>query len=805
MRPINPSLLSTGVTLLAVLTLSACPALAATIYVPTDQPTIQAGIDASLNGDIIIVAAGTYVENIDFLCKDIILQSEEGADLTVIDGNQNGSVVTITCGEDVVIDGFTIRNGSGTHFPEAYTAMGGGIFCEYSSATIVNCTIIGNVLIEDSPVGGGIYGRESILTIDNCTITENSSFYPVAAGGDVNGSGGGVCCDASSLSVTNCTITKNRFGNNGGGIRCDTSFVTIDNCTISENRAIEGGGICLSSCWDPPSTITNCTISGNIATQYGGGIKCYTSPLSINNCSITDNSALGYRGFTEGGAIRLYHYSYLTITNSTISGNRVCTQLIGQHTRGGAIYFSGTCDSTITNCIITDNSTENSIEGLGHGGAFYSMASSLTIKNCTLGENSAATEGGAIFFYDTGHTIRNCIFWGNTAPVGPEIFLRGIGYGHGASLEVSYSDVQGGETAVHIDPGGTLHWLDGNIVEEPLFVGGLDYRLSTESPCIDAGDPDPSHNDDCFPPSMGTNRNDMGAYGGPDVCGWCGDLDGDSYDSDICGGDDCDDTYFYAYPGASEICDGNDNDCDGTIPDDEADSDRDDWMICEDDCDDSNPEINPLAEEICDGIDNDCDGITDDRDADEDGFVDQACGGMDCDDADSEVHPGAAEVCDGKDSDCDGIVPEGDEDDDGDGWAICMGDCDDTDPAINPTAEEICEGRIDDDCDGLVDGDDWEECPFLELDAFYLLGSLNLNFRLAVRVHTNWWSTQMILTSPTFQIIPLWTVQLPWTEIPIEIPISFPFPSLGWVGIYSSLTTLQGDQAVDFAWAYAGK
>jgi len=102
--------------LACALLLFPCSAIAATIHVPADQSTIQAGIDAAFDGDLVLVSPGTYLENIDFLGKGITVQSEQGDDLTVIDGNQNGSVVSFANGEpeDAVLDGFTIINGSGT-------------------------------------------------------------------------------------------------------------------------------------------------------------------------------------------------------------------------------------------------------------------------------------------------------------------------------------------------------------------------------------------------------------------------------------------------------------------------------------------------------------------------------------------------------------------------------------------------------------------------------------------------------------------------------------------------------------------
>ncbi|MFH1469319.1 MAG: MopE-related protein [Pseudomonadota bacterium] len=180
------------------------------------------------------------------------------------------------------------------------------------------------------------------------------------------------------------------------------------------------------------------------------------------------------------------------------------------------------------------------------------------------------------------------------------------------------------------------------------------------------------------------------------------DLDGDGYGRD----EDCDDDDAAAYPAGAEICDGHDNDCDGTVDNGALDAiawydDRDGdgfgdpdtrTLACDQpfgfvqddtDCDDRHAEIHPGAEEVWDGVDNDCDGAIDEdggaptytwhHDGDGDGFgdprdtleeTDQPYGyvsnGTDCDDADPEVHPGADEVCDQVDDDCDGDVDEDD-------------------------------------------------------------------------------------------------------------------------------------------------
>jgi len=188
------------------------------------------------------------------------------------------------------------------------------------------------------------------------------------------------------------------------------------------------------------------------------------------------------------------------------------------------------------------------------------------------------------------------------------------------------------------------------------------------------------------------------------------DEDGDGFDVDA----DCDDTNADVYPGAAEVCDGLDNDCDDVIDEgvestyySDADGDGygnalNETEACEapsgyaedaTDCDDADDSVNPGAEEVCDGADNDCDEEIDEdlSDADEDGI---------CDDLD-------AEDCDGIDNDGDGSVDE-DYDVDGDGYTQCGSDdadadCNDDDDAISPGETETLGNTTDDDCDGMID------------------------------------------------------------------------------------------------------
>lgn len=279
-----------------VLLLTAIPIHAITIHVPGDQPTIQAGIDVSIDGDTVLVADGTYTgdgnRNIDFSGKAIVVMSENGPEVTIIDCENVGRGFSFHSGEAAtsVVKGFTISNGWAADW-------GGGIYCVLSSPTIANCTFSGNKANWGG--GGGMQNsNDSSPQVTNCTFSGNHGSLE----------GGGMHNDNSSPMVTNCTFSGNMSWDDGGGMYNEGSNPTVANCTFSSNHSDYGGGMANREYSNP--TITNCTFSENLGNSFSGMFNSYSSP-TITNCILWGNGPQGF--FNSGG-------SNPTVTYSNIQG-----------------------------------------------------------------------------------------------------------------------------------------------------------------------------------------------------------------------------------------------------------------------------------------------------------------------------------------------------------------------------------------------------------------------------------------------------------------------------------------------------
>ena len=448
-------------------------------------PSIQAAIEAAVDGDTIILAPGTFRgdgnRDIDFKGKAITIRSTDPKDpnivaATIIDCNgtelENHRGFYFHSGEDEnsIVEGLTITNG--------FNGTGGGILCIESSPIIRNNIITGNKIEYDADGGAGIgcWGGASPLIVGN-TISDNH-------------------CEP---------------GGGGGGIRCyGASSPTITDNIIAGNSASQGGGIC---CYGSP-TISNCTFRGNTATGIGGGILIDGSPI-LTNCTFSGNSA------DSGGAIYNYQCSPI-LTNCRFIANSA------QYS-GGAIFNTRGSSPTLRNCIFTGNTA-----GI-NGGAIYNHGytgiNEPAVVNCTFADNSAL-HGNALACdsylqeYPSDLQVANCILWDG----GDEVWNN-----DGSTITITYSDVQNawpGEGNIDADPCFVEpgYWDPNGTPEDAnddFWLEG-DYHLKSQagrwdpnsqgwvlddvtSPCIDAGNPGCPVGDE---PAPNGNRINMGAYGG---------------------------------------------------------------------------------------------------------------------------------------------------------------------------------------------------------------------------------------------------------------------------------------------------
>jgi hypothetical protein len=297
------------------------------INIPADVDSIQGGIDLANDRDTVLVAPGTYVENINFKGKNIVVGSlflttgdTSYISQTIIDGNSNGRVVTFENGEDstAILAGFTITNGEG------------GIFLDNSSSAMSHLVITSNSA--GNNFGGGIFCNNSTLTLNNANISNNSAH-----------SGGGIEGIHSNILLNNITIDNNAVFDDGGGISTVMqSYVSLNNLKITNNIASsEGGGIELI---ESTFTLANVTIANNSAQAGGGIFSRHSNNLNfntVNRCNIYLNSAdVGndlYNGDDDTIAVVIDTFTVLNPTNYHAFPIEKFTFDI-QNVKGGPVY-----------------------------------------------------------------------------------------------------------------------------------------------------------------------------------------------------------------------------------------------------------------------------------------------------------------------------------------------------------------------------------------------------------------------------------------------------------------------------------
>lgn len=268
MLPLNLPLLTTA----AVLPLASVKA--DELHVPGDYPSIQGALDASSDDDLVLVAPGTYTENIVFPPRSIRLISTDGPASTFIDGGQNGQVVRFVtgCPKGTLIEGFTITNGLG--------GFGGGLVCEPDASP----TIRGNHIVQNTATydGGGIYPRPS----NRVTIEKNLIGWNTA-----NNQAGGLQAPSSDSIVRNNVLVGNSANYGGAFFARVESDVILVNCTIYGNSAPNGS----VAAGDGGLHLLNCVLDGHAGARF----SMYDGGDVLATYSTIPNSA-GQPWFGEG-------------------------------------------------------------------------------------------------------------------------------------------------------------------------------------------------------------------------------------------------------------------------------------------------------------------------------------------------------------------------------------------------------------------------------------------------------------------------------------------------------------------------
>jgi len=263
----------------------------------------------------------------------------------------------------------------------------------------------------------------------------------------------------------------------------DSTFIDANDHRVSAVR--------FNSRETPESRLTGFTITGGngsmdlAGTTCGGGIHCLRAEPRLDHLKVSGNRAVC------GGGIFLQDCDPV-LSHIVIDGNDATRS-------GGGIYFSRYANPELYNCLIINNRAATNGSGVS---CYYGTSPTLT--NVTICNNITISDGtpAAVVTYQGNRlTLNNCIIFSNSP--------RSIDLGTppGDTVIVNYSMIEGDRVRVHIGDDDSLVWGNGNLATDPLFrdVEAGDYRLSADSPCIDAGDPDSPEDPD------GT-RADMGAY-----------------------------------------------------------------------------------------------------------------------------------------------------------------------------------------------------------------------------------------------------------------------------------------------------
>lgn len=278
--------------LVATCLLTVSNASATTWYVKPngtgDVPTIQAGVVAASHGDTILCASGTYSWSnqgtggpfgMIYILRgsaDMVIRSESGPDLTILDGQNQGRIMFFQGETELTVEGFTFKRGEA---PATGNFVGAGFAAHLSSPVVRDCIFRNNNA--QSQGGAYWYGGQGSPLIENCVFENNTAAL-----------GGAVFLINSSLegTIVGSTFKDNSSLGRGGGLFTYNFRLGVMDCLFDGNSGSIGGAVILES--SHPTSFDRCTFVRNEASDASGIKILGTTSVSISNVII----ALGAGG-----------------------------------------------------------------------------------------------------------------------------------------------------------------------------------------------------------------------------------------------------------------------------------------------------------------------------------------------------------------------------------------------------------------------------------------------------------------------------------------------------------------------------
>lgn len=284
--------------MLVALVVPVC-AWARVLHVPAEYGTIQAGLDAATPGDVVLVAPGTYRENLS-MPSGVVLQSEAGPGVTTIDGSSAGSVIEcIGVSSSTEIRGFHITNGTGSmQFNGRY---GGGIVCWTGASPLIE----GNAFSGNRATFGGAIGcrYSSWPTIRRNEIRSNIAYFEGGGIYAIDGVGGTITIHANHISSNQ--VIGSTSGASGGGLWVGGIDALITGNWLVENAASSpaavggGGGMWLG--FEGSRIVTGNVLVGNTHDNLGGGTWINDGITIFESNTLYGNAAPLGGGIATGG------------------------------------------------------------------------------------------------------------------------------------------------------------------------------------------------------------------------------------------------------------------------------------------------------------------------------------------------------------------------------------------------------------------------------------------------------------------------------------------------------------------------